>query len=74
MSCYDNISICLKNERTNPTVTSDSNTSKLSMNSPNSNQFANPGENLNNSVVRQSNSTAVNVNSHRNKSHFAANS
>ena len=62
-----NISICLKNERTNVTVSSDSNTSNLSTISPNSNQTAGPGGNLNNSVTLQTDSTAVNVNSCKNK-------
>ena len=61
-----NISICLKNERTNPTVNSDSNTSNLSINSPNSNQSAGPGGNLNNFVALQIESTAVNVSSCKN--------
>ena len=63
-----NISICLKNERTNVTVSSDSNTSNLSTISPNSNQTAGPGGNLNNSVaLKFEQSTAVNVNSCKNK-------
>ena len=62
-----NISICLKNERINVTVSSDSNTSNLSKISPNSNQSAGPGKNLNNSVALQTDSTAENVNSCKNK-------
>ena len=61
------ISICLKNERTNVILSSDSNTSNLSMISPNSNQTTGPGENLNNSVALQTDSTAVNLNSFKNK-------
>ena len=53
----------MKNERTNLTVSSDSNTSNLSTNSPNSNQIARPGGNLNNSVALQTDSTTVNVSS-----------
>ena len=62
-----NISICLKNERTNVIVSFDSNTSNLSMTSPNSNQTAGPGRNLNNSVTLQTDSTAINVKSCKNK-------
>ena len=62
-----NISICLKNERTNVTVSSDSNTSSLSTISPNSNQTAGPEGNLNNSVALQTDFTAVNVNNCKNK-------
>ena len=57
----------MKNERTNVTVSSDSNTSNLSTISPNSNQTAGPGGNLNNSVALQTDSTAVNVSSCKNK-------
>ena len=63
----DNISICLKNEKTNLTVSSDSNTSNLSTISPNSNETAGPGGNLNNSVALQTDSLVVNVNSCKNK-------
>ena len=57
----------MKNERTNGTVSSDSNTSNLSSISPNSNQTAGPGVNLNNSVDLQTDSTVVNVKKCRNK-------
>ena len=59
------ISIYLKNERTNVSVTV-SYPSNLSKISPNSNQTAGPGGNLNNSVALQTDSTAVNVNSCQN--------
>ena len=62
-----NISICLKNERTSPTGSSDSNTSNLSPISPNSNQTAVTEGNLNNSVALQTDSTAVNINSCKNQ-------
>ena len=62
-----NISICLKNERTNSAVSSDSKTSNLSTNSCNSNQTVGPGGNLNNSVALPTDSTAVNVSSCKNK-------
>ena len=62
-----NISICLKNEGTSLTGSSDSNTSNLSTNPPKSNQTAGIGGNLNNSVDLQTDSTAVNVNSCKNK-------
>ena len=61
------ISICLKNERTSLTESSDSNTSNLSTIFPNSNQTAGTEENLNNSVALQTDSTAVNVNTCENK-------
>ena len=56
-----NISVCLKNERTSLTGSSDSNTSNLSTNSPNSNQTAGTEGNWNNSVALQTDSTAVNT-------------
>ena len=62
-----NFSICLKNERTSPTGSSDSNTSNLSKNSPNSNQTSGTGGHLDNYVALQTDSTALNVNSCKNK-------
>ena len=67
MSVETQSSICLKNERTNVTVSSDSSTFNLSTISPNLNQTAGLGGNLNNSVALQTDSAAVNVNSCTNK-------
>ena len=61
------ISICLKNERTSLTESSDSSTSNLSTIFPNSNQTAGTEGNLKNSVALKTDSTAVNVNTCENK-------
>ena len=57
----------LKNERTGLTGSSDPNTSNLSTISPNSNQTGGTEENLNNFVALQTDSTAANFNSWKNK-------
>ena len=57
----------MKNERTNSTVSSDSNTSNLGTHSPNSNQTTGTGGNVNNFVGLPTESTTVNVNNCINK-------